>query len=137
MHTSTSSSPFEIIYGFNPLTPLDLIPLPIDERSSLDGHMKVTPKIEKFAYQANKERQRFIFDPRGWVWVHIRKEKKFQPIDGLNCILEAMDLSKSLRKLMIMPIKWFFTVSIMSLLLSMFLIFLPMMQVTIRGFESF
>jgi hypothetical protein len=32
MHTTTSYSPFEIVYGFNPLTPLDLMPLPIDER---------------------------------------------------------------------------------------------------------
>jgi hypothetical protein len=39
VHTTTYS-PFEIVYGFNPLTPLDLIPLPVDERSSLDGHRK-------------------------------------------------------------------------------------------------
>jgi hypothetical protein len=31
------STTFEIVYGFNPLTPMDLIPLPIDERVSLDG----------------------------------------------------------------------------------------------------
>jgi len=30
MHTTTSYSPIEIVYGFNPLTPLDLMPLPID-----------------------------------------------------------------------------------------------------------
>jgi hypothetical protein len=130
MHTSISSPPFEIVYGFNPLTPLDLIPLPIDERSSLDGHRKVVPKIEKFAYQANKGRRRFIFDPGGWVWDHMLKER-FTAHRWTNCILKAMDLSKSLRKLMIMLIKWFFPVSIMSLLLSMFLIFLPLMQVTI------
>jgi hypothetical protein len=34
MHTTTSYSPFEIVYGFNPLTPLDLMHLPIDEMSS-------------------------------------------------------------------------------------------------------
>ena len=27
---------FKVVYGFNPLTPMDLIPLPIDERASLD-----------------------------------------------------------------------------------------------------
>jgi hypothetical protein len=37
---TNSYSPFEIVYGFNPLTPLDLMSLPIDERSSLDGDMK-------------------------------------------------------------------------------------------------
>jgi hypothetical protein len=28
------------VYGFNPLTPMDLIHLPIDERVSLDGNRK-------------------------------------------------------------------------------------------------
>ena len=37
-HSTTNMSPFEIVYGFNPLTPLDLLPLPISQRESLDGH---------------------------------------------------------------------------------------------------
>jgi hypothetical protein len=40
VHSTTDYSPFEIVYGFNPLTPLDLIPLPVDERVSLDGNKK-------------------------------------------------------------------------------------------------
>jgi len=28
VHSTTQHSPFEIVYGFNPLTPLDLLPLP-------------------------------------------------------------------------------------------------------------
>ena len=40
VHSTTNMSPFEIVYGFNPLTPLDLLPLPINERKSLDGHRK-------------------------------------------------------------------------------------------------
>jgi len=31
MHSTTSHSPFEVIYRFNPLTPLDLLPLPTHE----------------------------------------------------------------------------------------------------------
>jgi hypothetical protein len=38
VHSTIKFSPFEIVYGFNPLTPMDLIPLPIDERVSLDGN---------------------------------------------------------------------------------------------------
>ena len=34
MHTTTFFSPFEVVYGFNPITPLDLMPLPINERDS-------------------------------------------------------------------------------------------------------
>ena len=30
-HYATKFSPFEIVYGFNPLTPLDLSPLPMFE----------------------------------------------------------------------------------------------------------
>ena len=29
VHRTTMQSPFEVVYGFNPLTPLDLIPLPL------------------------------------------------------------------------------------------------------------
>ena len=28
VHKTTNASPFEVIYGFNPLTPMDLLPLP-------------------------------------------------------------------------------------------------------------
>ncbi|KAL2526664.1 reverse transcriptase [Abeliophyllum distichum] len=70
-------SPFEIVYGFNPLTPLDLIPLPVDERTSLDGHRKadmvkhihdsVRQQIEKknkqYAAKANKGRRQVILEP--------------------------------------------------------------------------
>jgi len=57
MHSTTNCSPFEIVYGFNPLTPLNLIPLPVDESVSLDGtqkaqvvkdlHAKIQQQIEK------------------------------------------------------------------------------------------
>lgn len=56
VHSSTKYSPFEIVYGCNPLTPL-LIPFSIDERVNLDGkkkfelvkqfHEGVRQKIEK------------------------------------------------------------------------------------------
>ena len=41
VHSTTKFLPFEIVYGFNPLTLLDLLPLSIDERASLDGKKKV------------------------------------------------------------------------------------------------
>ena len=41
MHSTTDHSPFEIVYGFNPLKPLYLIPLPVDERVSFDGNKKI------------------------------------------------------------------------------------------------
>jgi hypothetical protein len=40
VHSTTSFSHFEIVYRFNPLTPMDLIHLPFEERVSLDGEKK-------------------------------------------------------------------------------------------------
>ncbi|KAF7820712.1 putative gag-pol polyprotein [Senna tora] len=40
VHSSTKFSSFEIVYGFNPLTPLDLVPLPVNEIASLNGKRK-------------------------------------------------------------------------------------------------
>ena len=40
MHSTTDYLYFEIIYCFNSLTHLDLFPLPIDKRDSLDGNRK-------------------------------------------------------------------------------------------------
>ena len=68
VYSTTNYSPFEILYGFNPLTPLDLISLPVDERVSLDGtqkaqvvkdlHAKIWQRIEKkneqYARKANR-----------------------------------------------------------------------------------
>jgi hypothetical protein len=89
VHSTTDYSPFKIVYGFNPLTPLDLIPLPVDERVSLDGnqktqvvkdlHAKIQQQIEKkneqYANKANRGQKLVRFEPGDWVWVHMRKER--------------------------------------------------------------
>ena len=49
VHSTTSFSPFEIVYGFNPLTSMDLIPLPFEEMVSLDCEKK-----EKMVRQLHK-----------------------------------------------------------------------------------
>ena len=75
IHSSTSYSPFEIVYDFNVLTPMDLIPLPVDARNSLDGQkneelvksthekaqMHIEKKNEQYATQVNKGRKCLIF----------------------------------------------------------------------------
>ncbi|RDX73318.1 hypothetical protein CR513_47092, partial [Mucuna pruriens] len=40
IHSTSSYSPFEIVYGFNPLTPLDILTLPTNEHTNLDGKHK-------------------------------------------------------------------------------------------------
>ncbi|KAL4285257.1 hypothetical protein GQ457_16G018730 [Hibiscus cannabinus] len=90
IHTTTGYSPFEVVYGFNPLTTFDLVPLPLDHISSIDGekkadlvksiHAKVKQRMEK-TYEPiakkkiNKGRRQVIFEPGDWVWVHLRKER--------------------------------------------------------------
>ena len=88
MHGATNHSLFEVVYGFNPLTPMDLVPLPM-EKTNLEGkqrakfvkilHEKVKAQIEKktlqYEKQHNKGRKQVIFEPGDWVWVHLRKER--------------------------------------------------------------
>ena len=63
---------------------MDLIPLPVDERVSLDGNRKaqiesVRQQIEKrnrvYVTKANKGRKHVVFQPDDWVWVHMHKER--------------------------------------------------------------
>ena len=113
VHSATNYSPFEVVYGFNPLSPLDLVPIPIEERTSLDGkrkaelvkqlHEKVRQNIEKrtdqYMKQANKGRKRIVFEPGDWVWLHLRKERfpakrrsKLQPRgDGPFQVIERIN----------------------------------------------
>src|SRR3989475_9338554 len=89
IHSSTGYSPFELVYGFNPLTVLDLVSLPTNEFLSLDGekkaklvkemHEKAKERIERrnktYADSANKGRKDVQFQKGEWVWVHFRKER--------------------------------------------------------------
>ena len=89
VHSSTHYSPFEIVYGFNLLTPLDLSPLLMHEYSNLDGakkldfvkqfYEKVRQNIEKRNEQTanhhNKGRRQVVFEPGDWVWLHMHKER--------------------------------------------------------------
>ena len=88
VHSTTNFSPFEIVYGFNTLTLLDLLLLPVNEMTSLDGEKKaemvkklhesvrkhIEKKNEQYATKANKGRRQVLFEPGDWVWVHMRKE---------------------------------------------------------------
>jgi hypothetical protein len=57
VHSTSQLCPFEVVYGFKPITPLDLLPLPIQERVNMDAskradfvrkiHVKTKEAIEK------------------------------------------------------------------------------------------
>ncbi|KAK4841756.1 hypothetical protein QYF36_009976 [Acer negundo] len=92
VHSATHFSSFEIVYGFNPLNPLDLIPLPVNEHVNLDGKKKaefvkqihektrqnIERRTEQYANQANKG--------HGF---HMRKERF--PVQRLSILLPRGD----------------------------------------------
>ena len=89
VHFATKYSPFEIVYGFNPLTPLDLTSLSISENVNLNGKKKaeiakqiherakfnIDQRTKQYAKHANKEQHKLVFEPDDWVWLHMRKER--------------------------------------------------------------
>ncbi|KAK1574155.1 hypothetical protein QYE76_019010 [Lolium multiflorum] len=89
VHSTTELCPFEVVYGFKPITPLDLLPLPIHERVNMEAskradfvkkiHVKTKELIEKKgksnAARKNKKRKEMLFKPGDMVWVHFRKDR--------------------------------------------------------------
>lgn len=89
IHSTTQMCPFEAVYGFKPITPFDLLPLPLQDRANMEGfkrakyvkkiHLKTNQEIEKkseyYAAKANKNCKKMIFEPRDLVWVHLRKDR--------------------------------------------------------------
>ena len=89
VNRTTGKTPFEIVYGRNPITPLDLVPIPVKEPVSVDAdeqsqqikelHQQVRAKIvqsnEQYKNRANKHRKRVVFKEGDLVWIHLRKER--------------------------------------------------------------
>jgi hypothetical protein len=89
VHSTTKFSPLEIAYGFNPTAPIDLLPLPVQERVNFDAskraefikklHDQARTNIEKmteiYEKRANKGRKKVLFEQGDLVWVHLRKDR--------------------------------------------------------------
>ena len=88
VHSTTKFCPFEIVYGFKPTTPIDLLPLPMQERLNFDAskraefvkniHDRARANIEKmikmYEKRANKDRKEMLFGAGDLVWVHLWKD---------------------------------------------------------------
>ena len=86
---TTRLSPFQVVYGYNPQTPVDLIPLSTRVKFSWgaekrakeikDLHNQVRARIGKVnehnQVQANNGRRDVQFRPGDLVWIHLRKER--------------------------------------------------------------
>ena len=89
IHSTTKLSPFEVVYGRNPLTPLDLAPQPTNIQEDFEGrsradfvrafHERVRLQLEKrteqYVCQANKGRKEVTFDVGDLVWVYLFKDR--------------------------------------------------------------
>jgi translation initiation factor IF-1 len=82
-------SPFQLVYGFNPHAPIDLLPLSPSEMTCFDASqwsefilkMHGTTKLnidkmnEKYHIAASKGRKEVKLEPGDLVWLHLRKER--------------------------------------------------------------
>jgi hypothetical protein len=82
-------SPFEAVYGLNPIGPLELAPLLVTKHFSGDAEERakeikklheqirgsILKKNEKYSKQANKHRKPVAFKEGDLVWIHLRKEQ--------------------------------------------------------------
>ncbi|WVZ52327.1 hypothetical protein U9M48_003399 [Paspalum notatum var. saurae] len=83
VHSTTNSCPFEIVYGFKPHTPMDLLPLPLQEQVNLDATKRsdfikrknIEKKSAQYAKQANKGKKKVTFQLGDLVWLHLHKDR--------------------------------------------------------------
>jgi len=86
---ATLHSPFECVYGVNPLTPIDLLPIPTKSRVIYNTkarakemkrlHGKIRWHIEKanaaYKAKAKKHCKHLKFNQGSLDWLHLRKER--------------------------------------------------------------
>ena len=85
VHSTTQMCPFEVVHGFKPITPFDLLPFPLQEHANMEGskraeyvkqiHLKMRQELEKkseyCATKANKNHKKMIFEAIDFMWVHL------------------------------------------------------------------
>ncbi|GJZ03034.1 RNA-directed DNA polymerase, partial [Tanacetum coccineum] len=89
VNNTTGKSPFEFVYGRNPITHLDLVPITEVGRFSKEGadqskqikelHWSVREQIirhnEQYMEHADKRRKQVLYQAGYHVWIHLRKER--------------------------------------------------------------
>ncbi|GKB99132.1 RNA-directed DNA polymerase [Tanacetum coccineum] len=89
VNRTTGKSPFEVVYERNPITPLDLVPVPEAWQFSEEGaghsekikelHRSVREQIirhnEQYKEHADKLRKQVLYREGDLVWIYLRKER--------------------------------------------------------------
>ncbi|XP_024310338.1 uncharacterized protein LOC112268650, partial [Brachypodium distachyon] len=80
---------FEIVYGFIPRAPIDLLPLPTSKKVNFDAkeraeliikmHETTKENIErmnsKYKLAGDRGRKQIVFEPEDLIWLHLRKDR--------------------------------------------------------------
>ena len=88
-YSTTGKSPFEVVYGFNPLSPLDILPLPLQERTNMDASARasyikkmhedtrhtIERQVQRLATKLNVNKQPMVFNIGDLVWLHLHKDR--------------------------------------------------------------
>jgi len=87
---TTNISSFEVVYGFNPLTSSDLLPLPNPQEfvhkeavtkaefvKKMHERIKkqIQQQTEKYTKHNNKGKREIVFEEGDVVWLHLRKDR--------------------------------------------------------------
>ncbi|KAK1616807.1 hypothetical protein QYE76_022324 [Lolium multiflorum] len=84
-----AKGPFMIVYGFEPPTALDILPLPLHERTNMDFDKRTTAMkklheetratiqehVLRQANRLNAKKKERVFEEGDLVWIHLRKER--------------------------------------------------------------
>jgi hypothetical protein len=106
-------SPFQIVYGFVPRAPIDLLPLPSSVKNNFDAtqHAKLILKLHattkdfiermnvKYKVAGDRGRKHVVFQVGDLVWLHLRKDhfpdlckSKLMPcVDGPFKVIEKIN----------------------------------------------
>ncbi|KAF7834899.1 Transposon Ty3-G Gag-Pol polyprotein [Senna tora] len=90
VHSSTSFSPFEIVYGFNPLTPLDMLPLPSSEQTNLDGKKKAEFVQGLHAKTTQGWKTNTLKDPLQGIGGPMTRARTKAMKEALNCFIRDL-----------------------------------------------
>ena len=78
-----------VVYGFNLLSPLDILPLPLQERTNMDASARaknikkmhedtsntIERQVQRLATKLNINKHPMVFTIGDLVWLHLRKDR--------------------------------------------------------------
>jgi hypothetical protein len=88
LHSTKKMCPFQIVYGFVPLAPIDLLPLPLSVQNNLYAtqHAELILKLHettkenmkcmnaKYKIAGDRGRKHVLFEVGDLVWLHLHKD---------------------------------------------------------------